>query len=289
MSAHILSGKEVAGRLQQEMKLQVEELKRKGIIPGLAVIITGNNPASRLYVKKKSEASQKLGIYSRVIELPDDTSKEQLISVVDMLNEDDAIDGILVQLPLPQHIDEREIIQCISPDKDVDGFHPLNIGRLSTGQDTFIPCTPLGILKLLQEYHITMEGKHVVIVGRSNIVGKPAGQLLLNEHATVTYCHSKTRQLAHYTKQADILISAVGQSRLIKANMVKENAVVIDVGNSFDESGKLSGDVDFERVKEIASFITPVPNGVGPMTISMLLYNTLKAAKKRAHAKGDSS
>lgn len=287
MSAKTLSGKDAASRLQNEMRQQVDQLKAQGVIPGLAVIIVGNNPASKLYVRKKSEASRKLGIYSRVIELEEDTSQSRLLSVIESLNEDSSIDGILVQLPLPKHIDETEIIEHISPEKDVDGFHPLNIGRLFTGEDTFIPCTPLGILKLLQEEHIPIEGKHAVIVGRSNIVGKPAGQLLLNEHATVTYCHSRTNQLSYFTKQADILIAAAGQAKLITGEMVKEGAVVIDVGNSFDENGNLSGDVDFSQVKEKASYITPVPNGVGPMTITMLLHNTLKAAKKRAMIEGE--
>ncbi|MBO8154829.1 MAG: bifunctional methylenetetrahydrofolate dehydrogenase/methenyltetrahydrofolate cyclohydrolase FolD [Bacillaceae bacterium] len=287
MSAKTLSGKDAASRLQNEMRQQVDQLKAQGVIPGLAVIIVGNNPASKLYVRKKSEASRKLGIYSRVIELEEDTSQSRLLSVIESLNEDSSIDGILVQLPLPKHIDETEIIEHISPEKDVDGFHPLNIGRLFTGEDTFIPCTPLGILKLLQEEHIPIEGKHAVIVGRSNIVGKPAGQLLLNEHATVTYCHSRTNQLSYFTKQADILIAAAGQAKLITGEMVKEGAVVIDVGNSFDENGNLSGDVDFSQVKDKASYITPVPNGVGPMTITMLLHNTLKAAKKRAMIEGE--
>ncbi|SFE31143.1 bifunctional methylenetetrahydrofolate dehydrogenase/methenyltetrahydrofolate cyclohydrolase FolD [Alteribacillus iranensis] len=279
MTAELISGKEVAASLREQIKSEVLELKSQ-ITPGLAVILVGDNPASRSYVKGKEKASGEAGIYSELKELPESVSEEELLDIVRNYNDNPSIHGILVQLPLPDHISEKKVIESISPEKDVDGFHPINIGRMMTGQDAFLPCTPYGIIQMLRYKNISMEGKHAVIVGRSNIVGKPAGQLLLNENATVTYCHSRTTDLKHMTSQADILIAAIGRAEFIQPDHVKEGAVVIDVGMNRKENGKLCGDVDFERVKEKASYITPVPGGVGPMTITMLLYNTLQSAKK---------
>ncbi|WP_240378067.1 bifunctional methylenetetrahydrofolate dehydrogenase/methenyltetrahydrofolate cyclohydrolase FolD [Bacillus piscicola] len=281
MTAELISGKEVAANLRDQIKKEVEEWKDV-IVPGLAVILVGDNPASRSYVKGKEKASAEAGIYSELKELPDSISEADLLEMVEAYNDNPSIHGILVQLPLPDHISEKKVIESISPEKDVDGFHPINIGRMMTGQDAFLPCTPFGIIQMLKYKNIDVEGKHAVIVGRSNIVGKPAGQLLLNENATVTYCHSRTADLQQMTTQADILIAAIGRAEFIKAEHVKEGAVVIDVGMNRKENGKLCGDVDFEAVKEKASYITPVPGGVGPMTITMLLYNTLQSAKNHA-------
>ncbi|MEW9049699.1 MAG: bifunctional methylenetetrahydrofolate dehydrogenase/methenyltetrahydrofolate cyclohydrolase FolD [Neobacillus sp.] len=279
MSAKIINGKEIAEKKRVEIAKEVEELKSKGVTPGLAVILVGNNHASRTYVTNKEKACHELGMHSVLIELPETVSEEELLFKIEELNGSVHIHGILVQLPLPDHINEKRVIEAISPLKDVDGFHPINIGRMMTGQDAFLPCTPFGIMVLLEETGISVAGKHVVVVGRSNIVGKPAGQLFLNNHATVTYCHSRTDNLQAHTTQADILVSAVGIANFIKAEHVKEGAVVIDVGMNRNEAGKLCGDVDFEAVSEKAGFITPVPKGVGPMTITMLMYNTLKSAK----------
>ncbi|SDH35364.1 bifunctional methylenetetrahydrofolate dehydrogenase/methenyltetrahydrofolate cyclohydrolase FolD [Alteribacillus bidgolensis] len=279
MSATIISGKEVASSLREEIKKEVNSIS---ITPGLAVILVGDNPASRSYVKGKEKASKEVGIYSELKELSSDISEKELLDIVDYYNEKPSIHGILVQLPLPGHISEKKVIEHISPEKDVDGFHPINIGRMMTGKDAFLPCTPYGILQMLKYKNIQTEGKHAVVVGRSNIVGKPVGQLLLNENATVTYCHSRTPDLASFTSKADILIAAAGRAEFIDAAYVKEGAVVIDVGMNRKDDGKLCGDVAFEDVKEKASFITPVPGGVGPMTITMLLYNTLQSAKKHA-------
>ncbi|PLT29148.1 bifunctional methylenetetrahydrofolate dehydrogenase/methenyltetrahydrofolate cyclohydrolase FolD [Peribacillus deserti] len=279
MTAAIINGKEIAADIRKEIKAEVESLKEQNLIPGLAVILVGNNQASRTYVTMKEKACKELGIHSVMVELPDTVSKESLIEQIQHLNEDSEIHGILVQLPLPGHINETEIIEAISPDKDVDGFHPVSIGRLMTGQDTFYPCTPYGIIKMVEAINVNPEGKHVVVVGRSNIVGKPVGQLFLNLHATVTYCHSKTADLEYHTKQADILIAAAGRENLIGPRHVKEGAVVIDVAMNRNSEGKLCGDVAFDEVKEIASYITPVPGGVGPMTITMLLFNTVKSLK----------
>ncbi|MFZ4452141.1 bifunctional methylenetetrahydrofolate dehydrogenase/methenyltetrahydrofolate cyclohydrolase FolD [Salibacterium aidingense] len=281
MTASIISGKEVAAELRQQIKEEVHALQDT-LTPGLAVILVGDNTASRSYVKGKEKASKEAGIYSELTEMPSDITEETLLNKVEEYNHQDDIHGILVQLPLPDHISEKKVIERIAPQKDVDGFHPINIGRMMTGQEAFLPCTPFGILQMLKYKNIPLEGKHAVIVGRSNIVGKPVGQLLLNENATVTYCHSRTADLKHHTSQADIVIAATGKAEFIKQEHVKEGAAVIDVGMNRREDGTLCGDVDFEEVKEKTSFITPVPGGVGPMTITMLLYNTLQSAKKHA-------
>lgn len=279
MSAKIIDGKEISAHIRQGLEKEVKSLTNAGIKPGLAVILVGNNSASRTYVTSKQKSCKEIGMESVLIEFPEDVQEDILLEKIKELNEQANIHGILVQLPLPGHISEELVIETISPDKDVDGFHPVNIGKMMTGQDTFLPCTPFGVLEMLKYMELPIAGKHAVIVGRSNIVGKPAGQLLLNENATVTYCHSKTADLASFTKKADILIAAVGKAKLIKASDIKEGAIVIDVGMNRDENGKLCGDVDFADVKEKAGYITPVPGGVGPMTITMLLYNTVKSAK----------
>ncbi|MCD4839945.1 MULTISPECIES: bifunctional methylenetetrahydrofolate dehydrogenase/methenyltetrahydrofolate cyclohydrolase FolD [Neobacillus] len=278
MTAVIINGKEIAEKKKQEIAEEVKRLKSQGVTPGLAVILVGNNHASRTYVTNKQKTCQELGMNSVLIEMPEEVSEDELLSRIEELNHDPQIHGILVQLPLPAHINETKVIESISPNKDVDGFHPINIGRMMTGQNTFLPCTPYGIMVLLEETGISVEGKHVVVVGRSNIVGKPAGQLFLNQHATVTYCHSRTKDLKVHTKQADILVAAVGIPNFITADHVKEGAIVIDVGINRNEAGKLCGDVAFDEVSKKASYITPVPKGVGPMTITMLMYNTLKSA-----------
>ncbi|MFC7320836.1 bifunctional methylenetetrahydrofolate dehydrogenase/methenyltetrahydrofolate cyclohydrolase FolD [Halobacillus campisalis] len=278
MSAEVIYGKQLAETIRQEMKEEVAQLSEQGIHPKLVVIIVGEDPASQSYVKGKQRASEKIGMNSDLLELSADTSEEKLLEIIKELNEDKSVHGILVQLPLPEQIDDQKVIEAIDPSKDVDGFHPSNVGRLMTGQETFYPCTPYGILVMLQRADISLEGKHVVIVGRSNLVGKPVGQLLLNENATVTHCHSRTKNLREHTKQADILIVAAGKAGLITGEDISDGTVVIDVGvNRVD--GKLTGDVDFESASEKASHITPVPKGVGPMTITMLLHNTIKAAK----------
>lgn len=280
MSANIISGKEVAAQLRNEMRLEVKQLKKEGIIPHLSVILIGNDPASKSYVRGKEKAAKEIGINSEVIYMDETTTEEVLLKKIKELNETPSIHGILVQLPLPNHIDEQRVIASINPSKDVDGFHPLNVGKMVLNQDTFLPCTPHGILKMLQVKEIELQGAHAVIIGRSNIVGKPMGQLLLNEHATVTYCHSRTKNLKEITTQADILIVAVGQAHIIDGSYIKEGATVIDVGVNRIEDGSLTGDVDFASAKEKASYITPVPGGVGPMTITMLLENTIRAARR---------
>ncbi|SFA96796.1 MULTISPECIES: bifunctional methylenetetrahydrofolate dehydrogenase/methenyltetrahydrofolate cyclohydrolase FolD [unclassified Bacillus (in: firmicutes)] len=280
MKAIMIDGKEIASNLRKDMQAEVDLLKIEQIIPGLAVILVGNDHASRTYVNNKRKACEDLGMHSLLIEMPDSVSEQDLLAKISELNHDDSIHGILVQLPLPKHIDEKKVIECIIPEKDVDGFHPINIGRMMTGQDAFLPCTPYGILKLLEKMNIEITGKHVVVIGRSNIVGKPAGQLFLNKNATVTYCHSQTTDLKKFTKQADILVSAIGKAKFITADHLKDGAVVIDVGMNRDEEGKLCGDVHYDEAKEKASYITPVPGGVGPMTITMLLHNTLKSARQ---------
>lgn len=285
MAAKLIDGKEIARIKQASIGEEVQKLKSEGITPGLAVILVGNNPASKTYVANKEKTCIRLGMYSRLLELPEEVSEQNLIRKIKELNADPEIHGVLVQLPLPSHIDEKVIIETISPEKDVDGFHPINIGRMMTGQDAFIPCTPFGVMEMLDYIQADISGKHVVVVGRSNIVGKPAGQLFLNKNATVTYCHSKTANLKEHTKQADILIAAVGKAGLITEDHVKQGAIVIDVGMNRNDEGKLCGDVDFGRVKETAGYITPVPGGVGPMTITMLMYNTLKAARAAAQNK----
>ena len=280
MTAQIINGKEIAAAVRQEIRKEVEELKEKGFVPGLAVILVGDNQASQTYVRNKEKACLDLGMHSVLIKKPATLSQEELIENINELNQDDSIHGILVQLPLPTHIDEKAIIEAISPDKDVDGFHPINIGRMMTGQSAFLPCTPYGVMVMLQHINYNLEGKHVVVVGRSNIVGKPQGQLMLNANATVTICHSKTKDLAYYTKQADVIVAAVGKRNTITADHIKEGAVIIDVGMNRNDEGKLCGDVDYEGVLEKASYVTPVPGGVGPMTITMLMKNTVQSAQK---------
>jgi methylenetetrahydrofolate dehydrogenase (NADP+) / methenyltetrahydrofolate cyclohydrolase len=279
MAAVIIDGKEIAKKKRLEIINHVEEMKKQDFVPGLAVILVGNNQASRTYVNSKQKTARELGMHNILIEFPTSISEQELLAKIDELNNDSDIHGILVQLPLPDHINETKLIEAISPEKDVDGFHPLNVGRMMTGQDAFLPCTPYGVMVMLKEIGVELAGKHVVVVGRSNIVGKPAGQLFLNENATVTYCHSKTIDLKEHTKTADIVVSAVGKAGLITAEHIKPGAVVIDVGMNRDEAGKLCGDVAYTEVKEKAGYITPVPGGVGPMTIAMLMFNTLKSAK----------
>ncbi len=278
MTAQIINGKEIAAKKRLEIAEKVKEIKSQGVIPGLAVILVGSNHASQTYVRNKEKACKELGMNSLLIEMKEEVSELELLGKIEELNENPEIHGILVQLPLPKHIDEIKVIESISPFKDVDGFHPINIGRMMTGQNAFLPCTPYGIMVLLEESDISIAGKHVVVVGRSNIVGKPVGQLFLNRDATVTYCHSKTKDLRLHTIQADILVAAVGIPNFIKAEHVKDGAVIIDVGINRNEAGKLCGDVAFDEVAEKAGYITPVPKGVGPMTITMLMYNTLKSA-----------
>ncbi|PEP98746.1 bifunctional methylenetetrahydrofolate dehydrogenase/methenyltetrahydrofolate cyclohydrolase FolD [Bacillus wiedmannii] len=280
MVAVIIKGNEVAEKKRAQLTEEVVKLKEQGIVPGLAVILVGEDPASRSYVKGKEKGCEQVGIYSELIELPETITEERLLAEIDRLNGDDRINGILVQLPLPKHIEEIAIIERISPEKDVDGFHPISVGRMMTGQDTFLPCTPHGIVELVKETNLDISGKHVVVIGRSNIVGKPVGQLFLNENATVTYCHSKTQNMKELTKLADILIVAVGRPKMVTADYIKEGAVVIDVGVNRLETGKLCGDVDFDNVLDVAGYITPVPKGVGPMTITMLLHNTVESAKR---------
>lgn len=276
----IINGKEIGEKIRQSIAKRVEELKAKGVTPGLAVILVGNNPASQTYVRNKHRSCEAIGIYSEVIKMDENTQEEELLEQIRQLNQRDDIHGILVQLPLPKHINEDHVIATIAPEKDVDGFSPISVGKMMLGQDTFLPCTPYGVMKLLEYSDIDVAGKHAVVVGRSHIVGKPVGQLLLQKDATVTYSHSKTKDLPSITKQADILVVAVGKANFIKKEHVKPGAVVIDVGINRDENNKLVGDVDFNEVEPIASHITPVPGGVGPMTITMLLYNTVQSAEK---------
>ena len=280
MASAIINGKEIGGEIRKTVEQRVEALKQKGITPGLAVILVGDNPASKTYVANKQASCEAIGMYSALIKLPEDISETALLEQIRELNNREDIHGILVQLPLPKHIDEDAVIATISPEKDVDGFSPISVGKMMLGQETYLPCTPYGVMKLLEHTGIDVAGKHAVIVGRSHIVGKPMGQLLLQKDATVTYTHSKTKDLASFTKQADILIAAVGRPNFITADYIKEGAVVIDVGINRDEHNKLVGDVDFASVNGIASHITPVPGGVGPMTITMLLENTVQAAEK---------
>jgi methylenetetrahydrofolate dehydrogenase (NADP+)/methenyltetrahydrofolate cyclohydrolase len=281
MTAELISGKEVAQAKRDQMKHEAEELKTKGVTPGLVVLLVGENPASLSYVKGKVKACEEVGIYSELKRYPETITEDELLGEIKRYNKADNIDGILVQLPLPNHISEHKVIETISPEKDVDGFHPINVGRMVTGQESFLSCTPYGVVEMIKYKNIPISGKHVVIVGRSNIVGKPAALLFLRENATVSVCHSKTPNLSDITKQADILVVAVGRAGLISAEDVKKGAVVIDVGMNRNEAGKLVGDVAFDSVKEKASYITPVPGGVGPMTITMLLANTIQSANKR--------
>ncbi len=277
--AKIIDGKAVSAAVKESVKNQVEELKAKGINPGLAVIIVGDDSASKVYVRNKKLACEACGIYSVEYALPATTTQEELKDLVVSLNNDDKISGILVQLPLPKGLDEHEIIATISPLKDVDAFHAENVGKIMIGDYNFLPCTPAGVMELIKSTGTDISGKHCVVIGRSNIVGKPMAMLLLHSHGTVSICHSRTKDLAEITKQADILVAAVGIAKFVKKEMIKEGAVVIDVGMNRDENGKLCGDVDFDDVEALASHITPVPGGVGPMTIAMLMQNTVNAAK----------
>lgn len=279
MSATILDGAALAARLRGQYRARAEALAAQGRRPGLAVIIVGDNPASRVYVRNKVRACEDAGFESRLIELPATTTETELLARLAALNSDPAIHGILTQLPLPPHIDANRVIETIVPSKDVDGFHVASAGALMTGLSGFAPCTPSGVMEIIRDAGINPEGRHAVVIGRSNIVGKPMAMLLLQAGATVTICHSKTPDLGAITRQADILVAAVGRVKLVTAAMVKPGACVIDVGMNRDEAGKLCGDVDFAGVREVAGFITPVPGGVGPMTIAMLLANTLKAAE----------
>ena len=281
--ATILDGKAVSAAVKQEVKTEVEALKQKGISVGLAVIIVGDNPASRTYVNNKKKACAEAGIVSEEYALPESTTQAQLLDLIDTLNKKDSIHGILCQLPLPKHLDEKAVIAAISPEKDVDAFHAVNVGHIMIGDYSFLPCTPAGIMEMLKYYDIPIAGKECVVIGRSNIVGKPMAMLLLQQNGTVTVCHSKTVNLAAVTARADILVAAVGIPKFVTADMVKDGAVVIDVGMDRDENGKLCGDVDFDAVEPKASYITPVPGGVGPMTIATLLKNTVTAARARLH------
>ena len=274
----ILDGKAVSKRIKAELAEEVAKLKENGIKPGLAVIIVGDDPASRVYVNNKKKACEETGIYSEEYALPAETPQSELLELIDTLNATDTISGILVQLPLPKHFDEKLVLNRISPEKDVDAFHPVNVGKIMIGDFDFLPCTPAGVMELIAESGVEVAGKNCVVVGRSNIVGKPQAMLLLHKNGTVTICHSKTRDLKAKCLEADILVAAVGVESLITADMVKEGAVVIDVGMNRNSEGKLCGDVDFEGVSKVAGAITPVPGGVGPMTIAMLMKNTVKAA-----------
>jgi len=295
MAAQIINGRKIAQQMREDLKKEVENLKSRGIVPGLGVILVGDDPASRSYVRSKERACEKLGIYSDNNCLPEKTTQEELLRLIERMNGDDKIDGILVQLPLPEHIDEQAVLLAVTPDKDVDGFHPVNIGKMVAGQKCFLPCTPHGIIQLLIKSGVAIESSDAVIVGRSNIVGKPLANLLIQKNsmgnATVTVCHTRTKNIAEHTRRADIVVAAAGRPNMITADMIKEGAVVIDVGvnrveDSSSEKGyRLVGDVDFESVKEKASLITPVPGGVGPMTITMLLYNTVDSAKQRVSLK----
>ena len=276
--AKLLMGKKVSARIKAELKTEVENLKKEGINPGLAVIIVGEDPASQVYVRNKERACEECGIYSEKYALPAETTQEELLKLIDELNNKSSISGILVQLPVPKHIDEKTIINAIAPNKDVDAFHPVNGGKIMVGNYDFVPCTPAGVMELIKESGIDVSGKECVIVGRSNIVGKPQAMLLLHQNGTVTICHSKTKNLAEKTKNADILVAAVGIPNFIKGDRIKEGAVVIDVGINRLENKKLCGDVEFESAEKVAGAITPVPGGVGPMTIAMLMKNTVKAA-----------
>lgn len=280
MAASIIDGKQIASAIREEIRAETEALKARGIVPGLAVVLVGDDPASKVYVGNKEKACQAMGFHSEVHRLPAETPQADLLALIERLNGDPAIHGILVQLPLPKHIDEKAVIDAIRVDKDVDGFHPVSTGNLMIGDDSLLPCTPAGCIELLKRTGIEIAGKHAVVIGRSNIVGKPAAMLLLREHATVTICHSRTANLEEIARQADILVVAIGKPKAIDARYVKPGAVVLDVGVNRLPDGKLAGDVDFESASEVAGWITPVPGGVGPMTITMLLRNTLTAAKR---------
>ena len=277
--AEIIDGKELAKKVRKELKKDVEALKAKGINPKLAVIMVGNDPGSTVYVRNKSKACEKVGIEFEEFLFDEKTEEAELLDLIDKFNADDSVHGILLQCPVPKHIDVNKAFRRISPNKDVDGFNPINVGNLTIGEDAFISCTPYGVVKMFEEYNIETEGKRAVILGRSNIVGKPMIQCMLNKNSTVTVCHSRTQNIGEVIKEADIVIAAIGKPNFVKADMVKDGAVVIDVGINRLEDGTITGDVDYENVAPKASFITPVPGGVGPMTIAMLLNNVVKAAK----------
>jgi len=283
MAAKIIDGKAISAQIRAELVEEVKKLQQEtGVTPGLAVVLVGDDPASKVYVGQKEKACDELGLVSKKYVLPGDASEQELLDLVEQLNNDPEIDGILVQLPLPKQIDENKVIASIHPDKDVDGFHPVNVGRLVIGTEGFKPCTPYGVIHLLKRSGVQLAGAEAVVVGRSNIVGKPVSLMLLHESATVTVCHSKTKDLGEVCRRADVLVVATGRPNTVTADMVKDGVVVIDVGVNRLESGKLVGDVDFEAVSQKASAITPVPGGVGPMTIAMLMYNTVNSARRRA-------
>ncbi|HWS15043.1 MAG TPA: bifunctional methylenetetrahydrofolate dehydrogenase/methenyltetrahydrofolate cyclohydrolase FolD [Candidatus Methylomirabilis sp.] len=283
MSARLIDGKAIAATVRARVKEKVAEFTaRTGVRPGLTVVLVGEDPASAIYVRNKGKAAAEAGLLSRQIDLPAETNERDLLDLVARLNADDTVHGILVQLPLPEQIDETKVIEAIAPGKDVDGFHPMNAGRLFTGGTSFLPCTPYGILTMLDHEKVELKGKHAVVVGRSNIVGKPAAMLLLSRHATVTICHSRTVDLPSVVRSGDVVVAAVGRAEMIRGSWIKPGAVVIDVGMNRNADGKLCGDVAFDEAKEVAGLITPVPGGVGPMTIAMLLQNTYEAASRRA-------
>ncbi len=279
METILMDGKALAKKMQEQMREQVSALTAEGKTPGLCVILVGEDKASQVYVRNKEKQSEAMGMNSRVVRLPETISEEELLKEVEKQNEDDSMHGILVQLPLPKHIDEQKVLRAISYEKDVDGFHPMNVGNFFLGNESALPCTPYGIMKILEEYNIDIEGKKAVVIGRSNIVGKPMAIMLLNKNATVTIAHSRTQNLKELAKEADILVAAIGRGHFINADFIKEGAVVIDVGMNRDSNGKLIGDVDTESAKGIAGYITPVPGGVGPMTITMLLQQTIDKVK----------
>ncbi|CAD7360198.1 MULTISPECIES: bifunctional methylenetetrahydrofolate dehydrogenase/methenyltetrahydrofolate cyclohydrolase FolD [Staphylococcus] len=281
MSAKILDGKQIAKDYRQGLQDEVEKLKAQGYTPKLSVILVGNDGASQSYVRSKKKAAEKIGMISEVIHLDEDTSEADVLKELDRLNQDDSVSGILVQVPLPKQVDEQKVLDAIDPAKDVDGFHPINIGRLYLDEAKLIPCTPLGVMELLKHADIDLEGKNAVVIGRSHIVGQPVAKLLIQQNATVTVLHSRSQNISEHLKQADVIVSAVGRPGMVTRDDVKDGAVVIDVGNTPDENGKLKGDLEYDEVKEIAGAITPVPGGVGPMTITMVLNNTLIAEKMR--------
>lgn len=278
---NLIDGKALAAKMQAELKVKVDKLKEADNVPGLAVILVGEDPASQIYVRNKARQATAIGLNSSVVRLPETVSEQELLDLIEQYNQSEQWHGILVQLPLPEHISEEKVLLAIDPEKDVDGFHPMNMGRLWSGNPLMIPSTPAGIMEMFREYNVELSGKRAVVIGRSNIVGKPMAQLLMMADATVTIAHSKTENLRELTKEADILVVAIGRDRMIKAEDVKEGAVVIDVGMNRDKDGKLHGDVDFDEVKDVASLITPVPGGVGPMTITMLMEQTVRAASRK--------
>ena len=280
-SMNLIDGKALAAKMQAELKVKVDKLKEADNVPGLAVILVGEDPASQIYVRNKARQATAIGLNSSVVRLPETVTEQELLDLIEQYNQSEQWHGILVQLPLPEHISEEKVLLAIDPEKDVDGFHPMNMGRLWSGNPLMIPSTPAGIMEMFREYDVELSGKRAVVIGRSNIVGKPMAQLLMMADATVTIAHSKTENLRELTKEADILVVAIGRDRMIKAEDVKEVAVVIDVGMNRDEDGKLHGDVDFDEVKNVASLITPVPGGVGPMTITMLMEQTVRAASRK--------